>query len=214
MFIIQDFGVNGQFPSTVGGTGTAVKYFGRNAAFAAGATWTSPATPSSTNANGALIVPADNKLNGQLLEVVASGAFKPSSAITSSETVTVALYAVTGTLTSPTYTKIAGCGAFAPGVDGIWYNFSIDAVLQGNNDSGIVGGSYTAVVNNSFSNTAGTNAQVALDASLTGIVFGQSGVVNAVPGALGGPFGLVVGVTFSQSDAANSAKLYDFSISA
>ena len=214
MFIIQDFGVNGQFPSTVGGTGTAIKYFGRNAAFAAGATWTSPATPSSTNANGALIVPADNKLNGQLLEVVASGAFLPSSAITSSETVKVELYAVTGTLTSPTYTRLAGIGAFAPGVDGIWYNFSFDVTLQGNNDSGIVGGSYTAVVNNSFSNSGGTNAQVALDNSLTGIVFGQSGTVNAVPGALGGPFGLVVGVTFSQSDAGNKGKLYDFSISA
>jgi len=49
---------------------------------------------------------------------------------------------------------------------------------------------------------------------LTGISFGQNGVVNGVPGALGGPFGLVVGVTFSQSDAANKAKLYEFSISA
>ena len=210
MFIIQDFGVNGQFPSTVGGTGTAVKYFGRNAAFAAGATWTSPATPSSTNANGALIVPADNKLNGQLLEVVASGAFKPSSAITSSETVKVELYAVTGTLTSPTYTLLADInGGFAPGVDGIWYNYSFDVLLQGNNDSGIVGGVYTSVVNNTVERN-----NVALQNSLTGIVFGQSGVVNAVPGALGGPFGLVVGVTFSQSDAANSAKLYEFSISA
>lgn len=216
MQVVQDFGVNGQFPSTVGGTGTAIKYFGRNAAFAAGATWTSPATPSSSNANGALIVPADNKLNGQLLEVVVSGAFLPSSAITSSETVKVELYAVTGSFTSPVYTRLAAIGAFAPGVDGIWYNFSFDVELMGNNRSGIVGGDYVAVVNNTFSNTGGSNAQVTLDNSLTGIVFGNQTpqTPNQVPGALGGPFGLVVGVTFSQSDAGNKAELYEFSISA
>jgi len=209
-FPIQDWGANGGFPSTVGGTGTSVKYFGRNAAFAAGATWTSPATPSSTNASGLMVVPGDLKLNGQVLEVVASGAFFPSSAISSSETVTVALYAVTGTITSPTYTQLASTGAFAPGVDGLWYNFTIRANMQGNNDSGIVGGNYSAVVNNTVANST----PKALDNSLTGISFGQNGVVNGVPGALGGPFGLVVGVTFSQSDAANKAKLYEFTISA
>jgi len=209
MFVIQDFGVNGGFPSTVGGTGTSVKYFGRNAAFAAGATWTSPATPSSTNASGLMVVPGDLKLNGQLLEVVAAGAFFPSSAISSSETVTVGVYAVTGTITSPTYTLLGDSTAFAPGVDGLWYNYSFDILLQGNNDSGIVGGVYSAIVNNTV-----TRNNVALSNSLTGISFGQNGVVNGVPGALGGPFGLVVGVTFSQSDAANKAKLYEFSISA
>jgi hypothetical protein len=215
MFLIQDFGVNGQFPSFVGGTGTAIKYFGRNAAFTAGATWTNPATPSATNANGALIVPADNKLNGQLLEVVASGAFLPSSAITSSETVKVEVYAVTGSFSSPVYTLLADVnGGFAPGVDGIWYNFAFDISLQGNNDSGIVGGFYTSIVNNGSGGATQRN-NVPLQNSLTGIVFGSSsGASNQVPGALGGPFGLVVGVTFSQSDPGNKAKLYEFSISA
>lgn len=211
MQVIQDFGVNGAFPSTVGGTGTAIKYFGRNAAFAAGATWTNPATPSSTNANGALIVPADNKLNGQIMEVVVSGAFLPSSAITSSETVSVGLYAVTGTFASPTYTLLADInGGFAPGVDGIWYNFYFDVEMQGTNRSGIVGGFYTSQVNN----TQERNNAV-LQNSLTGIVFGVQTpqTPNQVPGALGGPFGLVVGVTFSQSDAGNKAELYEFSIS-
>ena len=162
-FPIQDWGANGGFPSTVGGTGTSVKYFGRNAAFAAGATWTSPATPSSTNASGLMVVPGDLKLNGQVLEVVASGAFFPSSAISSSETVTVALYAVTGTITSPTYTQLASTGAFAPGVDGLWYNFTIRANMQGNNDSGIVGGNYSAVVNNTVANST----PKALDSALS-----------------------------------------------
>lgn len=209
MQVIQDFGVNGAFPSTVGGTGTAIKYFGRNAAFAAGATWTSPATPSSTNASGLMVVPADLKLNGQLMEVVAAGAFLPSAAITSSETVKVELYAVTGTITSPTYTLIADIsGGFAPGTDGIWYNFSFDCEIQGNNDSGIVGGFYTSSVNNTVERN-----NVALQNSLTGIVYGNLTNANAAAPALGGPFGLVVGVTFSQSDAGNKAKLYEFSIS-
>lgn len=213
MQVIQDFGVNGAFPSTVGGTGAAIKYFGRNAAFAAGATWTSPATPSSSSAAGALIVPGDLKVNGQVLDIVASGSFKPSSAITSSETVSLVVQAVTGTLASPVYTTIASSGAFAPGVDGIFYNFMFDIELQGNNDSGIVGGFYTMQVNNG-SGGAVTKNNLPLDNSLTGIVFGNITNSNAQPGALGGPFGLVVGVTFSQSDAANSAKLYEFSISA
>ena len=213
MQVIQDFGVNGAFPSTVGGTGTAIKYFGRNAAFAAGATWTSPATPSSTSAAGALIVPGDLKLNGQLMDISVAGSFKPSSAITSSETVSIVLQAVTGTLAAPVYTTIASSGAFAPGVDGIFYNFSFDVELQGNNDSGIVGGFYTMTVNNGSSGNP-TKNNVALDNSLTGIVFGNLTNANAQPSSLGGPFGLVVGVTFSQSDAANSAKLYEFSISA
>lgn len=216
MQVVQDFGVNGQFPSTVGGTGTAIKYFGRNAAFAAGATWTSPATPSSSNANGALIVPADNKLNGQVLDVIASGAFLPSAAITSSETVKVELYAVTGTFASPTYTLLADIsGGFAPGVDGIWYNFYFDVELQGNNRSGIVGGFYSSIVNNGSSGNPQRN-NVALQNSLTGIVFGTQtpATPNQVPGALGGPFGLVVGVTFGQSDAGNKAELYEFSVSA
>lgn len=209
MFVIQDFGVNGGFPSTVGGTGTAVKYFGRNAAFNAGATWTSPATPSSTNASGLMVVPGDLKLNGQELNIVASGAFKPGLGVTSSETVNVGVYAVTGSITSPTYTLLADINSFSPGVDGIWYNFSIDILLQGNNDSGIVGGAYTSYVNNTVQRN-----NVALQNSLTGISFGQNGVVNGVPGALGGPFGLVVGVTFSQTASDNAAKLYAFSISA
>lgn len=209
MQVIQDFGVNGAFPSTVGGTGTAIKYFGRNAAFAAGATWTSPATPSSTSAAGAMIVPADLKLNGQLMEIVAAGAFLPSAAITSSETVKVEVYAVTGTQSAPVYTLLADInGGFAPGTDGIWYNFYFDIELQGNNRSGIVGGFYTSQVNN----TQERNNAV-LQNSLTGITFGNLTNANAQPSSLGGPFGVVVGVTFSQSDAGNKAELYEFSIS-
>lgn len=204
---LADFGVNGLFPSNVGGTGTAVKYFGRNAAFNAGATWTSPLTPSASSAKGALIVPGDNKLNGQYSEVIASGDFTPFSAATS-ESVEVALYAVTGTLSSPTYTKIATTNAFFPGIDGIPYSFLLRVTLLGSNNSGVVGGYQNVMINNTQQRN-----NVVLDASLTGISFGQtSNSPNQLPGALGGPFGLVVGVTFGASAAGNLANLYEFKL--
>src|SRR6202030_3173740 len=96
---IQDFQVNGQFPATVGGTGSTIKYFGRNVPAAAGANWVAaPATPSATSPVGAMWVPGDNKLNGQFMIVTATGDFTPASNATS-ETVTVVLQAVTGSLT-------------------------------------------------------------------------------------------------------------------
>src|SRR5579859_5328655 len=137
---IQDFGVNGQFPSTVGGTGSTVKYFGRNVPSAAGASWVAaPSTPSASSPVGALWVPGDNKLNGQLMTVTATGDFTPASNATS-ETVTVSLYGVTGSLAAPTYTILATTGAYSPGVDGIAYGFNFWVELFGTNNTGIVGG--------------------------------------------------------------------------
>lgn len=210
--VIADFGVNGVFPSNVGGTGTSVKYFGRNAAYAAGATWTSPAVPSSTSAKGALIVPGDNKLNGQEFTVSAGGDFFTGAGGTS-ETITIALYAVTGTLTSPTYTILATSGAYSPGIDQISYSWLLKASLFGTNNSGVVGGTQQVIVNNTVQ-----TATAGLTNSLTGISFGEvpalSSSPNQVQSSLGGPFGLVVGVTFGASEAGNSANLYQFSISA
>ena len=202
---IQDFGVNGQFPATVGGTGSTVKYFGRNVPSAAGASWVAaPATPSSSSPVGALWVPGDNKLNGQAMFVSAVGDFTPASNATS-ETVTIALYAVTGTLAAPVYTVLATSGAYAPGVDGIAYNFAIRALLVGDNNSGIVGGTQFVLINNTVQ-----TATAALTNSLTGINF-NSGNTNLYQAA---PFGLVVGITFGASNAANKANLYQFSIEA
>jgi hypothetical protein len=209
---IQDFGVNGQFPATVGGTGSTVKYFGRNVPAAAGANWVAaPATPSSSSPVGAMWVPGDNKLNGQLMLVTATGDFTPASNATS-ETVTVVIQAVTGSLIAPVYTTLASTGAFTPGVDGIAYNFSIQAELFGSNNSGIVGGTYTAIVNNTVTNGTGSSSTsvVALANSLTGINF-NSGNPLLYQAA---PFGLVVGITFGASNAANKANLYQFSIEA
>ena len=203
---VQDAGFNGQFPSTVGGTGSAKKYFPRNVPSSAGAQWVvSPATPSTANATGALWLFGENRLNGQLLDVYATGDFTPASTATS-ETVTVTLEAVTGSLTAPTYTVLASTGAFAPGVDGIAYNFSIWAEIFGDTNSGIVGGTQFSQINNTVSNASVT----ALTNSLTGINFNVGNPL--LPQSA--PFGLVIGIQFGASNAANKANLYQFSIAA
>jgi len=202
---IQDFGVNGQFPATVGGTGSTVKYFGRNVPAAAGANWVAaPATPSATSPVGAMWVPGENKMNSQYMTVTATGDFNPASNATS-ETVTLAIYAVTGTLAAPIYTILAQSGAYTPGVDGVVYNFMLRANLFGDTNSGIVGGTQLCVINNTLQTAVG-----ALTNSLTGINF-NSGNTALYQSA---PFGLVVGVTFGSSNAANLAHLYQFSIEA
>ncbi len=200
---VLDFGVNGQFPATVGGLGSAKKYFGRNVPSAAGANWVAaPLTPSTTSPVGALWLDGENRMNGQALFVSATGDFTPASNATS-ETVTITLEAVTGSLTAPVYTILASSGAFAPGVDGIAYNFSIQAELFGTNNSGIVGGTQVVVINNTYQ-----TALAALTNSLTGINFnlGNPALFQSAP------FGLVVGITFGASNALNKANLYQFSI--
>lgn len=205
MSVIADFQVNGLFPSVVGGTGTLVKYFPRNVAFNAGATWVaSPATPSATSPLGALWVPGDNKLNAQQFNVRASGTFI-AGASAGSETVTVKLYAVTGTLAAPVYTALASTTAFAPTVDGVQHSFAIAALLEGDTLSGVVGGIQTVLVDGALNNSTPKNS----DNTISGINFG---VGNTALSLFGAPFGLVVGVTFSVSNAANSANLNQFQV--
>jgi hypothetical protein len=201
---IADFGVNGKFPSSVGGTGTTVKYFPRNVAYTAGATWVaSPSTPSSSKGTGCLLVPGDGKLNGQLFTVKACGDFLQAATESSSE-VTVALYAVTGNiLSSPTYTQLAITAAYANAADAVSYPWALECTLFGDTASGIVGGSYTPWVAGVLG-TRATTTNV-----LTSIDFNAgNSLMNFAP------FGLVVGVTFGQSFAANAANLYQFVIEA
>jgi hypothetical protein len=193
MQVVTNFLVNGLTATTVGGTGTSVKYFPNIPGSSIGVANT---TPSSSSARGQLSVPGNSALNGQDFEVVVIGAVNTDSAI-ACPTVTVALYANTGTVASPSYTAIATTG----GITGASLSlndepFAIRARLSGDSASGIVGGFYTAMYNGVLVNS--TQKATTLLSSIN--------FANDVP------FGLVVGVTFSVSGANNLATLYQFSL--
>jgi hypothetical protein len=213
-----DFGVSGLFPSKVGGTGALVKYFPRLLGPSIGA---SPATPSATNATGALFIPPASVLNGQLFNVLAAGEFGNDTGDPSAQ-VTINLYAVTPNATTgsytvnPVYTIMATTGAVTPSALGIVNTWAIKAQLYGSTLSGIVGGSYMAYQNGAIANaTPKTSTN-----TLSGINFAGGSVPASLSSATGGPgavgaqapFGLVVGVIFATSDASNAAAMYEFAL--
>lgn len=193
--ILTNYLNNGSVGSTVGGTGTAIKYFPNITGPSIGV---APSTPSATSAVGQMEVPGSNRLNGQIFEVVASGNFLVGAG-SGSTTVNIQLQANTGTRTSPTYTTIAQSGVVHPeALAATYYPWFIDCVLEGDTLSGIVQGTQFVMVDSVVE-----QAWLTLTNSLTGIAFG---------GANEPAFGLVVGITFGTSNAANAANLYAFQL--
>jgi hypothetical protein len=188
---LNDFQVNGLFPSTVGGTGTTVKYFPRLLGTSIGVESTAP---SATSAAGQLVVPGNGVLNGQNFDVQVGGEIT-SGVSDSSVTVQVALYANTGTVSSPSYTMIATTGNVVAPLESTSYNFNMKVSLFGTTASGVVRGTQYSILGTT------QNALAALTNNLSGINFSNAA-----------PFGLVVGVTFNSSDAGNSAALYQFQV--
>lgn len=217
---IYDYGVNGSFPSRVGGTGTTPKYFPRligingtiigsaglggvsGSSVAAPLFGTAPANPSANSAVGSLYLPAQNDSNGQQLEVLASGAILSDNPDPSS-TVTIQLYVVTGSLNAPVYTSIATTGAITPNF--LVEPWSLEANLMGVSTLGANGfmiGSYQAAHRGSFT------APVVTSTTISGLDF-----LNGNPALQQGAVcGFVVGVTFGTSDALNGALLHEFTI--
>jgi hypothetical protein len=213
-----DFGVNGQLASKVGGTGTTIKYFPRligingssigasglggvsGSSVAAPLFGTSPSTPSTTSAIGALFVPAANVYQGQQMDLVVSGNVGSDTGDPSG-TANVQIQAVTGSLFAPTYTTIASTGA-----NGLTFSsaepFTFDITLVGDTTSGFLTGFYTSLIG------ATVKSPVILDNIIAGLNFG-SGNASLQQGAV---FGLVVGVTFGTSDASNKASLTQFTM--
>jgi hypothetical protein len=197
---VLDFQVSGAFPSKVGGLGTTVKYFPRPIGPSIGV---APSTPSSTSPVGALFLPAQNVYNGQQINVLASGNFGSDSGDPSG-TVTVQLYAVTGTLASPTYTAIASTGAITPFFAVEPWALSVELVGSSTvGANGLLIGTYEA-----FSRNTIVVPAVITNGPITGLDF------NAGNPALqqGAVLGFVVGVTFGTSDATNKAQLTEFTI--
>ena len=192
---IANYSINGANPSTVGGTGTAIKYFPNLPGPSIGVANT---TPSSTSSSGQLLVPGNNQLNGQPFSVLASGNITAGSG-GGSTTITVAIYANTAAVgVTPSYTTLATGSFAAEVVDGVAYPFSIKMELEGDSGSGIVQGTQFVLIDNVVE-----TATAAISHALTGINF-----------ATNPPFGLVCGVTFGTSESGNSASLYRFSIEA
>lgn len=185
--------IQGAFPTTVGGSGLSIKYFPNIPGPSIGVSNT---TPSASSAAGQLNVPGANKLNGQVFRIDAVGGVSIAPGI-SCPTVTIDLRANTGTIASPSYTTIASTGAVTAG------NFDneswrISTEVSGDTASGILQGTFVALFNGSLVNST----PKALVANLSGLNYATDPV-----------FGLVVGVTFSVTGAANSASMYQFSLS-
>lgn len=202
MSVINDYQVNGLFPSKVGGTGTAIKYFPRLLGSSIGV---APATPSATNATGQLAVPGNSELNGALWKVSLGANVLD---FTGGTTYNFILQANVGSIASPSYTTIASTGLIgAAAATPVVVAFKVN--LQGDTASGNVAGFYTAVANNVV-----VKNNVALDAQLTGINFNAAPSTQNPQVGNATPFGLVAGVLFSTSVAGNAASLYQFQISA
>ena len=211
---VLDFGVNGILPSKVGGTGTAVKYFPRpipgwGNIGAGGPGAALPATPSSTNATGAMFLPAQNVYQGQSFNIIASG-FYGNDTGDPSALVTINLYGVTGTLSSPTYTVIATTGALVQFVN--FEPWGIEASVVGASSgapnvggAGILVGNYINLERRTASTTVNTTSLVNV---ITGLDF-NLGNPALQQGAV---LGFAVGVLFGTSDASNSATLNEFTI--
>jgi len=192
MAIVNDFQVNGLFPSVVSSNTAAVQYFPRLLGSSIGV---QSVAPSSTSAAGQLVVPGNNEVNGQQFSVILGASFLDGSGDPSA-TATLSLYANTGTVTSPTYTLLGSATTAAPLVTGA-QDISLEFKLFGTTASGILQGTY--------SGTKGPGTIVSgaeITNTLSGINFG-----NSVP------LGLVAAATFSTANASNVAKLYQFQIS-
>lgn len=193
MAVVTNWQITGVNPVTVGGTGTAPKYFTvPSGNFTAG-----PATtPNAANATGQLAVPGSNQLNGQRFKIVACGDFEVGTG-GACPNVTIDIVANIGTLVAPIYTVLATTGAIvAQTAVGIFYPWYIVADVIGTTAAGTLGGTQAANVDNTVV------AAAALTHTLSGLNF--SGVSPV--------FGLAVRTTFSVSESGNSANMYQFGI--
>ena len=191
--VIANLLLNGLNPVTVGGTGTAIKYFPNVPGASIGVASTK---------NGYLYCPGVGKANAQRLTVRASGNFTigtPGGGV-ASPAVTVGLYPVTFSGNTPAGTPTIGSAIvsqiFAAASDLIgYYPFALNADVQGDNTSGIVQSLAGNIV---IDGTAGS--------------FSTAAILSSVNMLAPVPFAFVVGVTFSVSDSLASANLYQFDL--
>jgi hypothetical protein len=191
--VLNNYQISGAFPSTVGGVGSTAKYFPAPS----GQIGVTGSTPSATSAAGQLLVPGNNRLNAQIFEVYAAGNFEVGSG-GACPSVTIDIQANTGTVASPSYHTLATSGAITTqNLDGVFYPWYFKLELEGDSASGLLQGRYVGAVNDVLI------ASTIIGSTLSGLNFATEPV-----------FGLVARVTFSVSEAGNSANMYQFLISA
>lgn len=182
--LINALPVNGLNPVTVGGTGTAIKYFPNAPGASIGVASTQP---------GQLNLPGSSRLLGQRFNVLASGSFTNGATSTTTTITLAANTAVQGA--TPSYTALGTSGAIAFVAAGT-YAWSLVMTAEGDSVSSKMNGQISFLVANVIV------AAVAI-ATFTGVNWANEY-----------PFGLVVGVTFSGSDASNAGKLTQFQLEA
>jgi hypothetical protein len=189
--------INGNNPVSVSGSGIGIKYFGN------AASTSSSGVPSSLlpQNNGYIAPPGNNAANGQILSVRAGGDFTIGSGFTSSPNVTIGLYPATFTGNTPTGTPTVGATPFISGtfvgsanLGGV-YPWSLRCDIMASNESGLAQ-SVSGYV--AMDGTAGSFSSAV---ALTGVN------MNTLL-----PFALVVGVTFSVSDANAEANMFQFAL--
>ena len=196
--VITNLLINGASGITVGGTGVGIKYFPTVPGASIGV--------ASTN-NGYLLVPANNVVNGQRMSVRATGNFAVGDITGACPTVTIGLYPVT--FTGGLSTASIGATAIISQVSALQaninalYPWALSVDLAGDSGSGLVQQLSGAIVIDGVN----TNLTAGLVTGLSKINFG------ALPQGQTAPFGLVIGVTFSISEAGNTATMYQFDLS-
>ena len=192
--VLANYQISGAFPTTVGGTSTAKKYFPAPS----GQIGVTGSTPSTSSSAGQMGVPGNNRLNGQIFIVQAAGFFEVGSGgACPSVTITVeANTAAPGV--SPSYHTLATTGAITTqNLTGVFYPWYLTLELEGDSSSGLLQGRYRGAVNDALID------DTIVGSLLSGLNFASEPV-----------FGLVAAVQFGVSEAGNSASMNQFMIQA
>jgi hypothetical protein len=211
MATVEQYLVSAAFPSVVGGTGTTIKYFNSNPPQSLWNTGVSGvntpissaqlgATPSSTSALGQLSFDSVAfKLQGGRFYMYASG----SATATGTPTITATVQINTGTIASPSYATFLGGTASSAVVTTVPLGWSMSGDLYFDPTSGTLSGFQEwTYAQGAGGGSSSSQVPVAIT-PVTGLVGG---------GLYATEFGFVVGITFSTSNAANTASLTEFKI--
>lgn len=196
MGVINNLQVNGANPAIVGGIGTTIKVFPNPLGPSIGAV---PTTASPLYGVGALAVPGSNRLNGQLFRVAAAGDFTiGAGGVCPLTTISLLCATSLANLKAGTYTTLVSAQSTSGnegGAQSLAYAWMLDCEFMGTTASNLVQGRTYIQVDQ-------TNTSTANITPVTGVNFANENALF-----------FAIGVTFSVSEAGNTANLYQFILS-